>query len=95
MVLEDYTGEAVINIAKTRKPDLILLDLILPGKEGFVVLKELKDDPVAKLIPVVVISKLAGAKDIREGQALGADKYLVKGDTSFQRVIATVKEYLG
>ena len=78
----------------SEKPDLILLDLMLPRKSGFDILKEIKADPEVKDIPVLILSNLAQEKEIEQGLALGAIDYLVKTDYSIQQVMEKIKKAL-
>lgn len=87
-------GDEVLNLAKEHKPDLILLDLIMPIKDGFETLKELKNDPGLKDIKVIVISNLGQDEDITRTKALGAQDYLVKANMSIQEMMDKVKSYL-
>lgn len=87
-------GEAVFDEVKKRKPALILLDLLLPKKNGFDVLKELKASPEWQLIPVIVLSNLGEDSEIKRALELGASDYFVKSQHPIQEVIEKVKEYL-
>lgn len=85
--------EAIIKIA-TEKPDLIILDLMLPKVDGFGVLEEIKKSPELGMIPVVVVSNLWEEKDQYRALALGANEYLVKVDYPIQEIVDKVKGYL-
>lgn len=87
-------GDEVIKIARVKKPDLILLDLIMPGKDGFETLRELKTDTKLKDVKVVVISNLGQAEDIKKTKELGALDYLVKANMSISDMVEKVKGYL-
>lgn len=87
-------GEAVFDEIKKHKPALILLDLLLPKKNGFDVLKELKASPEWQLIPVIVLSNLGEDSEIKRALELGASDYFVKSQHPIQEVIEKVKEYL-
>lgn len=87
-------GEAVFEEIKKKKPALILLDLLLPKKNGFDVLKELKSSPEWQLIPVVVLSNLGEDSEIKRALDLGASDYFVKSQHPIQEVVEKVKEYL-
>jgi len=88
-------GEIGLRSAKTKKPDLILLDLILPKINGFDVLKQLKEDPDTKEIPVIVLTNLEGMQDIEKVIGLGATTYLVKANYSLVEVMEKIKKALG
>ncbi len=89
------SGTMGIDLAMREKPDLILLDLILPLKEGFVVLKALKSNPKTKNIPVVILSNLDQDYEIKMGKNLGAESYLTKVNTTPDDVVRAVEEILG
>jgi len=88
-------GEVGLRLAKTQKPDLILLDLILPRVHGFEVLKKLKEDKETKDIPVIVLTNLEGIGDIDKALELGATTYLVKAQYSLEEVVEKIKKALG
>ena len=88
-------GEIGLRLAKTKKPDLILLDLILPKVHGFEVLKKLKEDNETKDIPVIVLTNLEGIGDVEKAIELGATTYLVKANYSLEEVIEKIKKALG
>ncbi len=85
--------EAVVKII-SEKPDLIILDLMLPKRDGFWVLEEIKKNPETAGIPVIVLSNLGQKGDQERALALGANEYLVKVDYPIQDVIDKVKGYL-
>ena len=88
-------GESGARLAKTEKPDLILLDLILPKMNGFEVLKKIKEDEETKDIPVIVLTNLEGMGDVEKALELGATTYLVKANYSLEEVIQKIKKSLG
>ncbi len=67
-----HDGSEAIKILKQYKPDLILLDIILPKLSGFEVMEMMKSDPTLQSAPVVVVSNLGQAEDVERGQNLGA-----------------------
>jgi DNA-binding response OmpR family regulator len=77
------------------QPDLILLDLILPGKNGFEFLKELKQSPTQKNIPVVIMSNLGDEEEVSQGLRLGAVDYLIKADYDLSEIIKIIKKHMG
>ena len=87
-------GEEGLKKAKEEKPNLILLDLILPKKDGFEVLKELKADEEMKDIPVIVLTNLEGVGDVEKALTLGATTYLVKANYKLEDVVSKIKECL-
>ncbi|MDP3794342.1 MAG: response regulator [bacterium] len=94
-VFPAFDGETGLAMAIEQKPDLILLDLILPKKDGFMVLKELKEHEEVKHIPVVVLTNLEGMEDVERALALGAKSYLVKANYTADEIVAKVEEVLG
>ncbi len=88
------TGDEGLRKAQIELPQIILLDLILPGMDGFLVIEELKKNPVTEGIPVVILSNLGQQTDIERGKRLGAVDYLVKSDVSLVDVVAKVKKYI-
>ena len=85
------TGVEGVNKVIAEHPDLILLDLILPRKNGFDVLRDIKSNPATKHIPVLILSNLAQEQDIQEGLALGADDYLIKTEMRLSDIIEKIK----
>jgi len=88
-------GETGLKMAKEKKPDLILLDLILPKIEGMEVLKKLKEDEKTKDIPVIVLTHLEELEKVEKAMELGAKAYLVKGEYSLDEVVERIKKVLG
>lgn len=88
-------GEQGMQLLKSDdKPFLILLDLMLPKKNGFEVLEEIKKNPTLKHIPVVIMTNLGQSADTKRGLALGAAEYLVKTNIKIDEIIKKVKGYL-
>ncbi len=77
------------------KPDLILLDLIMPGLDGFMVLEELKKRQIAVGIPVVVLTALSGDFNAQKALDLGASDYWVKSDYDLDQIVDKIKAKLG
>ncbi len=93
-VLESLRGKEGLNKIFTEKPDLVILDLILPGINGFEVLSEIKLNPKTKNIPVIILTNLGQQSDIRKGLELGAAAYLVKAEFFIEQLPILVKENL-
>jgi DNA-binding response OmpR family regulator len=93
-VLSALDGEVGLRLAQKEKPDLILLDLILPKKDGFELLKELKEKQETRDIPVIILTNLENEKDVQRALDLGANTYLVKANYRLEEVIAKIKETL-
>ena len=92
--VEAINGEEGLNKVVSEKPDLVLLDIILPKKNGFDVLREVKDDKETSGIPVVILSNLGQEVDIKRGMALGANDYFVKTEVTLEEVVVRIKEWL-
>ena len=91
---EAISGEEGLNKVISEKPDLVLLDLMLPKKSGFDVLIEIKRNRSTKNIPVVILSNLAQELDIQRVLSLGANTYLIKTEVSLSEVVDKAKECL-
>lgn len=94
-VFSALNGDDGIRIVKSEMPDLILLDLMLPQKNGFEVLEALKKDAATAAIPVIIMSNLEGAGDVDRALALGATTFLVKMNYKLDDVVAKIKEAIG
>lgn len=94
-VIHALDGEIGLKLAEKEKPDLILLDLILPKLSGFEVLRKLKDKEDTKDIPIIVLTNLGEIDDIEKALALGATTYLVKADQDLDDVLRKIKQTLG
>jgi len=88
-------GELGLKLAKESKPALILLDLILPKKDGFEVLKELKIDSETKDIPVIILTNLETSGDVEKALSLGATNYLIKANYELSEVVKKIETVLG
>ena len=86
-------GQEAIQSLKNLKPDLILLDIILPGKSGFEVLEEMRSNPQLQDAPVMIISNLGQEGDIEKGRELGAIEYFVKARTSIDELIRKIQKF--
>ena len=88
-----YDGKEGLEKAKASKPNIILLDIMIPKIEGLEVLKKLKEEKNTKNIPVIILSNLAG-KEVQQGLQLGAKDYLVKSKYTPAQVVEKVKNIL-
>lgn len=88
-------GELGLRLAKKEKPDLILLDLILPKIHGLDVLEKLRKDKETKDIPVIILTNLENVGEVERAIELGATTYLVKANYSLEEVVDKVKKALG
>lgn len=92
-VAED--GVAGIEEVKKKKPDLVLLDILLPKMDGFTVLENLKKDPEVKDIPVILLTNLGQKDDVDKGLQMGAADYLIKAHFKPSETVDKVKKVLG
>lgn len=90
-ITEAIDGEEGIKKIKEEKPDLVLLDLILPGIDGFEVLSKMKEDMSLSQIPVIILSNLGQKDDVERGLKLGAVDYLIKAHFTPGEIIEKVK----
>lgn len=87
-------GVQAVELAKQKTPDLTLLDLIMPFKDGFEVLAELRADGRFKNMPIVVLSSLGQEEDAGRAKELGANDYIIKTSISISEMVDKVKQYL-
>jgi len=94
-VEQAFDGEETLSKIRSTKPDLVLLDLVMPKKHGFEVLQEIKADGELKRIPVLVLTNLEESEDVMRAIELGARGYLIKANYALKEVLSKVKEVLG
>jgi DNA-binding response OmpR family regulator len=87
-------GEEAFRVAKAELPDLVLLDLIMPKRQGFDVLHDLKGCPETAHIPVIVLSNLGQERDIQQAMESGAVAYYIKANLSLEDLAKRVEEAL-
>lgn len=87
-------GEEALSVIKKSRPDIIVLDVILPKKDGFTVLKELKADADLKTIPVIMLSNLGQDEEIKKALRLGAIDYFVKTQHPIKEIVEKVRALL-
>lgn len=88
------SGEEALQIISEKMPDVILLDILLPGMDGFDILKKIKENPKIKDIPVIILSNLGQEGDIKRGKELGAALFLVKATTSLDEILEHTKQVI-
>lgn len=91
---EAIDGEEGIKKIKSDRPDLILLDLILPGIDGFKVLSKMKEDPTISSTRVIILSNLGQKEDVEKGLKLGAIDYLIKAHFTPGEIIEKIRANL-
>jgi DNA-binding response OmpR family regulator len=87
-------GEEALTVLKTFRPDLILLDLVMPVMDGFATLEQIKKNDELKSIPVLIATNLGQKEDIEKGLKMGAIDYLVKTDTSIDDFVSKIQGIL-
>ncbi|MBI5046105.1 MAG: response regulator, partial [Candidatus Niyogibacteria bacterium] len=87
-------GEEAMDRIRKQLPTIILLDLLMPKKDGFYVLEEVKKNPDWKLIPIIVLSNLGGDADIKRALEMGASDYFVKSQHPIEEVIEKIKAHI-
>lgn len=87
-------GEQALELARSVRPDIILLDLMLPGVSGYDILADLKKDPDFNRIPVIILSNLGQQEDIDKGLQLGAADYMIKSNFTLDEVSAKMAALL-
>ena len=95
-IISAYNGETGIKKAKKELPDLILLDIMMPGKNGLEVCKELLEEEITKDIPIIMVTAKVAADDIRIGLEAGAFDYIKKPFNNIEllaRVSTALKYY--
>jgi len=93
-IAEAIDGEKGIKAVEEEQPDLVLLDLILPGIDGFEVLAKMKEDPKMAQFPVIILSNLGQKDDIERGLKMGAVDYMIKAHFTPGEIIEKVKAVL-
>ncbi|HJQ08656.1 MAG TPA: response regulator [Candidatus Saccharimonadales bacterium] len=86
-------GEAAMTILKTFRPDVVILDILMPKKDGFATLEEMKKRDDLKDIPVVVLSNLDQKEAIERARRMGAVDYFAKTEMSLDNLVNTLKQY--
>jgi CheY-like chemotaxis protein len=87
-------GQAGLDLLRTKRPALVMLDVMMPKMNGFEVLEKIKSDPETKAIPVVMLTNLAGEQDAEAALSKGAIKYIIKSEHEPKEISDMVKEIL-
>jgi len=80
-------------IAGTSIPDVIILDIMMPHKDGFEILEEIKEHALWKTIPVIMLTNLDSERE--RAKQMGVSEYLVKSDTPIAQIVQTIKRIVG
>jgi len=87
-------GDTAVKMAQRLKPNIILLDLILPKMDGFRVLEILKAIPEFKKTPIIILSNLSDSADMAKAKALGAHSYFIKSNVNLAKIAETINEII-
>lgn len=87
-------GKETFEFLKEMKPDIIVLDIILPDMNGYEVLQKLKSNNETKNIPVVLLSNIGQQSEIDKGLSMGAEKFIIKATFTFAQIVEQLKEVL-
>ena len=93
-VISADDGEKGWQMAEETKPDIILLDILMPKMNGFEVLEKLKAEKKTKNVPVILLTNLNQKDEIERGMTLGADDYLIKAHFMPSEVVEKIKKVL-
>lgn len=88
-------GEAGLEKVKTEKPDLVILDLMMPKLDGTAFLKKMQESTDLPKVPVLVSSNLSSVKKISDVMSMGAVGYVIKSDESLQSIVQDIERVLG
>jgi two-component system, OmpR family, alkaline phosphatase synthesis response regulator PhoP len=88
-------GVEALEMLKAFVPDIIVLDLMMPNKDGFATLKEIKEDEKLNKIPVIIASNLGQAEDVEKAKKLGAVDYIIKAELSISELIKKIESNIG
>ena len=92
-VLEAINGEEAVDMARGEKPDIILMDIMMPKVDGYTACYTIKKDPLTKVIPIVMLTALGQELNVKLGKEIGADGYMTK-PFSPQVLVDTIAQFL-
>ncbi|MBU4370191.1 response regulator [Patescibacteria group bacterium] len=93
-VITAEDGQKSLDLAIKERPDMILLDLVMPKLSGFEVLEKLRYEPATQEIPVIILSNLGQEKEVSKGKSLGAVDYLIKADVHLTEILDKISKYI-
>ena len=93
-VIQAYDGDSALQAGRDSRPDLILLDLMMPTLNGFEAIEMFRDMVETKAAAIVVLSALNSKDDVARAIQLGADEYLVKSQVPMNDIVDTVRRHL-
>ena len=93
-VIAASNGQEGLDILQKDKPDIVLTDILMPQKDGFEFLREMRSLPEYKSIPVIVLTNLSENQDLKRAKGLGANEYIVKAHFLPSEVVEVIKKYI-
>jgi len=93
-VLVASDGNEALRILEEKTPNVILLDLVMPNKDGFEFMAEVNKDPELKKIPILITSNLEQEEDVKKAMSMGAKDYVIKSDTPLEEILEKIRQYL-
>lgn len=87
-------GEAALKLLETESPDVVLLDILLSGIDGYEILRRMKSGEKTKNIPVILLSNLGQKSDVEKGKSLGAARFLIKATVTLDEIVEEIKTVL-
>jgi DNA-binding response OmpR family regulator len=91
-VLKAENGEEAMSILTTETPDIIVIDILLPGINGFDILQKIKANEKLNNIPIIILSNINKPSDVEKAKTLGAQKFLVKSSVSLNEIILEIEQ---
>ncbi|MEX0931255.1 MAG: response regulator [Candidatus Paceibacterota bacterium] len=93
-IIHALDGEQALKLVAEAKPNVVLLDIILPGINGFEVLEKMKSEAETKDIHVIIISNLGQEEDIKKAQQLGAADFIIKANATADEISEKLMEFI-
>ena len=93
-VILAHDGQTGLNLAKDKKPEILVLDLLMPGMDGFAVLEKIKLDDTMKAMKIIILTSVTKKEDLDRAKALGANDLLIKSELTIGSIIERIKASL-
>ncbi len=93
-LLHATDSDEAFSALKNENPNIVLLDILLPGTDGFEVLRQIRANPETKTLPVILLSNLGQKTDIDKGKQLGANRFLIKATASLEEIVNEIRSLL-
>ncbi len=91
----DFNGKEGLEMLYKEKPDLVLIDIVMPQKDGFETIAEMKSDQTLKDIPIIIVSNSGQPVELDKAREMGVQDWLIKTDFDPQEVLVKVKKQIG